>query len=130
MIRPRHILQILWAIIVIICAMYGFKARGQSETYTIDQVIECLILVEESEREEYGDNGKALGELQIHPIMIREANRLLGRAEFSLEDRTSPSRSKKIARVFIIEQIRIRLGNIETTKRQCLMHRAEHYAQY
>lgn len=106
MIKPRHILWITWASIIAICTVCGFKARGQSETYTIDQVIECLILVEESEREEYGDNGMALGKLQIHPIMVREANRLLGRAEFSLEDRTNPSRSKNIARVFIIEQIR------------------------
>ena len=106
MIQPRHILWLTWMSIIIICTVCGFKARGQSETYTIDQVIECLIITEDSAKEEYGDIGQALGELQIHPIMVREANRLLGRTEFSLEDRKSPSRSKKIARVFIIEQIR------------------------
>ena len=38
--------------------------------------------------------------------MVKEANRLLGRKEFSLKDRTSLKRAKMIARVFFIEQIR------------------------
>lgn len=43
-----------------------------------------------------GDNGRAVGILQIHPIMVREANRILGRDEFTLADRYSPERSVAI----------------------------------
>ena len=99
------IFNMTWLIILLICGCYGFKTRG-AETYTVDQVIECLVLCEDSKAMEYGDNGNALGILQIHPIMVKEANRLLGRAEFTNWDRMYPDRSKMIAKVFIIEQIR------------------------
>lgn len=43
-----------------------------------------------------GDGGGAVGVLQIHPIMLREANRILGCREFTLADRWSRPRSEKI----------------------------------
>ena len=34
-----------------------------------------------------------MGVLQIHPIMVEDCNRILGRDEFTLADRLSPERS-------------------------------------
>jgi len=47
-----------------------------------------------------GDNGKAVGVLQIHPIMVREANRILKmlgkEAEYTYEDRYDRNKSIEI----------------------------------
>lgn len=40
-----------------------------------------------------GDGGKAVGVLQIHPIMVREVNRILQREEYTCSDRLDPVRS-------------------------------------
>ena len=53
-----------------------------------------------------GDNGKAHGCLQIHPIMVRECNRILDRKEFTLKDRNNRARSIAMAVVFLRHQIR------------------------
>jgi hypothetical protein len=43
-----------------------------------------------------GDNGLAVGILQIHPITVKDANRILGREKFKLEDRKSVEKSIEI----------------------------------
>ena len=40
-----------------------------------------------------GDGGLAVGVLQIHPIMVRDVNRILGREAYTLDDRRSRTRS-------------------------------------
>lgn len=39
-----------------------------------------------------GDGGRAVGVLQVWPITVADANRILGREEFSLADRLDPDR--------------------------------------
>jgi hypothetical protein len=51
-----------------------------------------------------GDNGKAIGCLQIWRIMVAECNRILKRDEFSDKDRLSRSRSRQMATVFLSYQ--------------------------
>ncbi|NRA42462.1 MAG: hypothetical protein HRU21_09195 [Pseudomonadales bacterium] len=111
MIKPKHIIWLIYVFIIVTCVACAIKKyksslNAPSETYTIEQAIECAILAEESGQYEYGDNGNALGILQIHPIMVREANRLLRRQEFDDLDRIDIKRSKMICFVFFVEQIR------------------------
>jgi hypothetical protein len=53
-----------------------------------------------------GDNGKAVGVLQIHPIMVRECNRLVGHKKFTLADRNDTTKSFSMAMVFLPHQKR------------------------
>ena len=43
-----------------------------------------------------GDNGQAIGCMQIHPIMIRDVNRILRRNEYTLDDRYDRNKSRQI----------------------------------
>ena len=82
----------------------SFTAGAQE--YTLKGVIDNLIRVESDGRNHViSDNGKAVGCLQVHPIMIAECNRILKRKEFVLADRTSRARSRYMATVFLAYQI-------------------------
>jgi hypothetical protein len=48
-----------------------------------------------------GDEGRAVGCLQIHKILVDDANRILGRKEFSYADRSNRERSYKIYEVIV-----------------------------
>lgn len=78
----------------------------QAQDYKLKDIIDTLIRVE-SDGNQYaiGDNGRAVGCLQIWPIMVKECNRILGRNEFTIKDRFSVSRSKFMATVFLSRQI-------------------------
>lgn len=52
-----------------------------------------------------GDGGRAVGVLQIHPIAVREANRILGRQEFTLRDRENRTRSMQMCSVLLSYRI-------------------------
>lgn len=58
-----------------------------------------------------GDGGKAVGRYQIHPIMVREANRILGEATFTLADRTDRYASARIARTYLAYWLPRRFGD-------------------
>lgn len=47
-----------------------------------------------------GDGGKAIGIVQIHPIMVRDCNRLVGYERYTLADRLSPSHSREMFNVW------------------------------
>lgn len=56
--------------------------------------VEALIFVESSgETDAVGDGGDAVGILQIHSKVVDDCNRILGRNEFTLNDRLSQERS-------------------------------------
>ncbi len=59
-----------------------------------DDLIAAIIHVESRGNDSaVGDNGKAVGCLQIHPIAVREANRILHRDVYTLEDRYDRTKS-------------------------------------
>tara|TARA_B110000285_G_scaffold177582_1_gene199512 strand:- start:699 stop:1223 length:525 start_codon:yes stop_codon:yes gene_type:complete len=69
-----------------------------SKTPTWNDFVNAVIFVESSGRDSVvGDNGKAVGCLQIHPIMVREVNRKLKKWNapytYSLEDRYDREKS-------------------------------------
>lgn len=52
------------------------------------QVVAKVIQIESNGRHDaVGDGGRAIGVLQIWPIMVDEVNRLIGREEFTYDDR-------------------------------------------
>lgn len=58
-----------------------------SQTDNWDKFIEAVIWKESEGKEDaIGDSGKAVGVLQIHPIMVREANRILAMKDKSKEN--------------------------------------------
>lgn len=48
-----------------------------------------------------GDGGKAVGVLQIHPVMVRDVNRILGYDRWTLEDRWSAAESRAMFEVYL-----------------------------
>lgn len=48
-----------------------------------------------------GDNGKAVGIVQIHPIMVDDVNRIIGSRRYSLADRTSVTKSREMFEIYI-----------------------------
>ena len=48
-----------------------------------------------------GDGGRAIGVLQIHPIMVRDVNRILGYDRWTLEDRWSAAESRAMLEVYL-----------------------------
>ena len=63
----------------------------------IAKFLAALIMVESGgDPKEVGDNGKAVGVLQIHTIVIDDVNRIYG-TDFRYEDRLDPVMSEKLA---------------------------------
>ena len=68
------------------------KKRGQAKN-SWDNLVEAVIQVESRGNDSaVGDNGKAVGCLQIHPIVVREVNRLVSK-HYTLDDRYSRAKS-------------------------------------
>ena len=71
----------------------------------ISAIIDKLEVIESNgNTKAIGDNGKAVGCLQIWRIMVAECNRILKRDEFTDKDRLSRSESRKMATVFLSYQ--------------------------
>lgn len=47
-----------------------------------------------------GDNGQAVGILQMHPVMVEDCNRIVGEEAWTLEDRKDPDKSRTMFRVY------------------------------
>ena len=47
-----------------------------------------------------GDGGKAVGILQIHPVVVDDVNRILGETKYGLQDRTSVVKSREMFWVY------------------------------
>ena len=48
-----------------------------------------------------GDSGLAVGVMQIHPCYVADVNRIVGREQFALDDRTSPAASVTMFLIYI-----------------------------
>lgn len=66
----------------------------------IDRLIPALIQVESGgEYRAVGDHGKAVGVLQIWPVMVQDVNRIAG-TRYTLSDRLNPAKSVEMARIY------------------------------
>lgn len=101
----RPILTAIAMLLVISCPL-SVKANTRHLTpdtsRSIERVIDALVQIESSGRPAaIGDGGKAVGLLQIHPVAVREANRLAGSNRWKLSDRTCPAKSRAMARTIL-----------------------------
>lgn len=72
------------------------------QSAVIDRVIDALVQIESSGRPAVtGDNGSAVGLLQLHPVAVREANRIAGENRWKLSDRLCPTQSRAMARTIL-----------------------------
>ena len=68
---------------------------------TFKSFLMCLALIESgNDPQSVGDNGKAVGALQIHPIMVDDVNRIAGGNFYSYDCRKGPERSKEMAAIY------------------------------
>lgn len=47
-----------------------------------------------------GDGGEAVGVLQIHRVLVDDVNRILGKDQFTYEDRFSVGKSREMFRIY------------------------------
>ena len=111
-------------ILAALVAFLVFATPSQADThYSIDKVIDNLVQIESNGKANaLGDWTKvkvmssenklveldyprAVGILQIHPVMIKEANRILGKEVFTVADRLNPIKSRQVAKVFLAHQV-------------------------
>jgi hypothetical protein len=71
----------------------------------IHTLISILCVVESnSDPNAIGDNGSAVGILQIHPSYVHEVNRLSGFERFTLDDRYDPVKSRRMVSFMMLGQ--------------------------
>jgi hypothetical protein len=89
-------------LIILIASVSLFQSEKTSSPLAYEQIhqelLEAIILVEtQGDSTKVGDGGKAVGILQIHPIMVREVNncakKLSIKKKFTYEDRKSKTKS-------------------------------------
>lgn len=71
---------------------------GVSILQMLYELILALMLVE---GDGVGDDGKAIGTLQIHKVVVDDVNRIIGRRHFTYEDRWCEIASKQMAGVYL-----------------------------
>jgi soluble lytic murein transglycosylase-like protein len=81
--------------------MWNYENREDKETLW-EELIQRIIQVESNGNPTaVGDRGKAVGILQIHPIMIKEANLIIRKPGFyKQEDRLDPVKSIEIFNIY------------------------------
>lgn len=99
-------------LISVLCPLSSARAD------TVERVIDALIQIESSGRPAViGDGGEAVGCLQIHPVAVREANRIAGSRvarrtgqaagdRWKLSDRFCPAKSRAMARTILVWHVR------------------------
>ena len=101
--------------ILIILALLATSAKAQN----VESLINALVKVESNGRANaVGDQGKAFGILQIHSIMVREANRL-GHTNYVHQDMFNASKSRHVAKTVLesyARQIQAKTGRPATLK--------------
>ena len=66
------------------------------------RLLNALVWVESSRNEKaVGDNGKAVGLLQLHKIYVDDVNRILGKNRYSYMDRWNPKKSVEMTVVYL-----------------------------
>ena len=71
----------------------------------IIKLVMLLVMIESGgDSKAVGDGGRAVGALQIHPIMVRECNRLTGSQRWTLDDRLDVTESIRMCTLFLSYQ--------------------------
>jgi hypothetical protein len=90
-------------IIITLAILAGGSVEGSTrmKTEDLDKLIPALIAVESAGKSDaIGDGGKAVGCLQIWPIMVEDVNRIAG-TSYTLADRKDRQKSIQMARIYL-----------------------------
>lgn len=94
-------LRYLIVFFLIVCPIGGNSLSYGAEPPSRDALIDAIIQVESGGKADaVGDNGKAVGVLQIHKVMVDDCNRILGENKYSYEDRKDPAKSRAMFIVY------------------------------
>ena len=86
------------SLVMCACAFLSLAA-GKADRYA--RLLPAIEQVESGGKSDaVGDGGKAVGILQIHPIMVKDVNRILGEERYTLADRLDPAKSREMFRVY------------------------------
>ena len=67
-----------------------------------DRLLHALKLAESGYKSDaIGDNGKAVGILQLHKVYVDDANRIIGYKKYSYSDRYDACKSEEITRIVL-----------------------------
>lgn len=75
-------------------------------TSIVSVAIAILLAIEDPRGKVHGDGGRAVGCLQLWPVSVREANRLVGYQRWTLADRYDRRESLAMARVILCHHYR------------------------
>ena len=86
---------------VAMCLCLVMSAGSDKSAYSLADVRSAIEQVESGgDASAVGDNGLAVGILQIHPTMVDDVNRIIGDTEYTLEDRKDVERSREMFSVY------------------------------
>ncbi len=86
---------------IVVLSVCAFLALGAGKADRYARVLPAIEMVESSGRANaVGDGGKAVGILQIRPVMVEDVNRILGEDRYTLADRLDPAKSREMFRVY------------------------------
>ena len=87
---------------------------------TLVKLILTLCIIESgNDPSAIGDNGKAIGILQMHEIMVREVNRI-ARTKYVYEDRLNECKSKAMAMLFFSHRVKHANSLTEAEMEDCV----------
>jgi len=74
----------------------------------LDKLISALMKIEVPSGNPLavGDQGRAVGILQLHTEMVDDVNRILGKKVYSYEDRKNPEKSKEMAKIYFRSRLK------------------------
>jgi len=85
----------------VLCILAFFSMCVGKAPVTDDTLISAIITVESRGNDDaVGDGGRAVGPLQIHAVMVKEVNRILGSDVYTLSDRKDRKKSIAMFKVY------------------------------
>ena len=84
----------------------GAVMTAEAKVTVADNLIDSICWVESRNNPDaIGDNGKAVGIAQIHPVCVRDVNRILKLQQktkrYTIEDRKSVAKSKAMMKIYL-----------------------------
>jgi soluble lytic murein transglycosylase-like protein len=77
------------------------QAKDNGKAVNVERLLDAIAQVESGGRiDAVGDSGKAVGILQIWPIMVKDVNRISGK-NFTMKDRYNKQKSYEMCRIYL-----------------------------
>jgi type IV pilus biogenesis protein CpaD/CtpE len=86
--------------LLVLCCLLGWCLHGSEKADT--SLVKAVEQVESGGKTNaIGDGGKAVGCLQIHPILVKDVNRILGKQKYTLKDRKNRQKSREMFKIYV-----------------------------